>query len=200
MARRALGGAYRTTTLYTDTPDLDVYHRSPSFKRSKYRLRRYSSAPWLFLERKSKGADRVAKRRVAVPGEEISCLAHPMSLMAWPGHWFHRRLLERRLGPACQIVYQRLAYVGSCPDSPLRLTLDRRIHGLLTAGWSLDPFEGGLPLLAGKVILELKFHTALPPPFKELVRSMRLSPSAISKYRLCREAWGLSPLHGVAHA
>src|SRR5205807_186635 len=36
----ALGGAYRTTTLYLDTAALDLFHRMPSFKRRKYRLHR----------------------------------------------------------------------------------------------------------------------------------------------------------------
>ena len=31
---------YGTTSLYFDTPDLDVYHRRGSFKRSKFRIRR----------------------------------------------------------------------------------------------------------------------------------------------------------------
>ncbi len=195
----ALGGAYRTTTLYTDTPGLDVYHRSPSFRRRKYRVRRYGSAPWLFLERKLKAGDRVAKRRAAVPGEEISSLAGPMSLMTWPGHWFHRSLVNRRLGPACRIAYQRTAYAGSCPEGPLRLTLDRRARGLLTEEWNVDPFEGGLPLLTGQVIVEFKFRSALPGPFKELVQGMRLRPAVVSKYRLCREAWGAAPpLPGAA--
>jgi hypothetical protein len=192
----ALGGAYETTTLYTDTPELDVYHRSPSFRRSKYRVRRYGSAPWVFLERKSKGGDRVAKRRATVPGQELAGLAQPTSHLTWPGHWFHRRLLERRLGPACRIAYQRMAFVGSCPEGPLRLTLDRQVRGVLTGDWALDAFVGGAALLSGQVILEFKFRSALPAPFKALVQAMQLSPAAVSKYRLCREAWGA----GVAHA
>jgi VTC domain len=189
----ALGGAYRTTSLYCDTPHLDVYHRSPRYRRRKFRVRRYGSMPWLFLERKSKSGDRVAKRRTAVPEEELTQLAVPMSLVDWPGHWFHRGLLARRLGPACRIVYQRTAYAGASSGSPLRLTLDRRLHGVLASGWSLDPVEGGLPLLTGQVILELKFRVVLPAPFGELMEGLRLRPSVVSKYRLCREAWGVSP-------
>ncbi|MCI0460635.1 MAG: polyphosphate polymerase domain-containing protein [Gemmataceae bacterium] len=188
----ALGGAYRTTSLYCDTPELDVYHGAPSYRRRKFRMRRYGAAPWTFLERKSKWGDRVAKRRTVVPEEELPLLAHPLALLTWPGSWFHRRLLARRLGPACRIDYQRTAYVGAGPEGPLRLTLDRRIHGILTSEWSLAPFEGGLPLLTGQVILEFKFRSALPTPFKELVTDLRLSPRTVSKYRLCREAWGVS--------
>src|SRR5262249_32058705 len=192
---------YRTTSLYFDTPELDVYHRTPSYRRRKFRVRRYGATPGFFLERKSKWGDRVEKRRTPVPEEELALLAHPMSIVTWPGHWFHRRLLLRRLRPACQIVYQRTAYVGSCAEGPLRLTLDRRLHGVLTEEWNLTPFEGGLPLLTGRVILELKFRAALPMPFKEVVASLRLSPHTVSKYRLCREAWGVpAPLREVADA
>jgi hypothetical protein len=197
----ALSGAYRTTSLYCDTPELDVYHRSPSYKRRKFRVRRYGSAPWVFLERKSKWGDRVKKRRTTLPGEELALLDHPMSLVNWPGHWFHRRLRTRRLGPACLIAYRRTAYVGSCADGALRLTLDRHLRGLLTGGWDLEPFEGGLPLLAGQVILEFKFHLALPVLFKELVQEMRLRPANVSKYRLCWEASGVrTALREVADA
>jgi hypothetical protein len=184
----ALSGAYRTISLYCDTPGLDVYHRTPTYKRRKFRVRRYDAAPWVFLERKSKKGDRVAKRRVAVPDDELSQLPHPMSMVSWPGHWFHRSLVFRRLQPACLIAYQRTAYVGSGPHGPLRLTLDRRIRGILSNKWQPVPFEGGVPVLTDQVILELKFRTAMPSLFKELVQSMRLNPGTVSKYRLCREA------------
>jgi hypothetical protein len=186
-----LGGAYRTTSLCCDTPGLDVYHRTPSYRRRKFRVRRYGSMPWAFLERKSKWGDRVAKLRTVVPEGELALLAHPMSVLTWPGHWFHRRLLRGGLLPACRIAYQRTAYAGTGAEGPLRLTLDRHVRGVLASDWGLAPVEGGLPLLTGQVILELKFRFALPAPFKELVQDMRLSPSLVSKYRLCREAWGL---------
>ena len=81
------------------------------------------------------------------------------------------------------------------------MTLDRRVRGTLTGVYCLDPFEGGLPLLPGQVILEFKFRSALPAPFKTLVQAMRLSPRTVSKYRLCREAWGVpSALREVAHS
>lgn len=185
-----LGGAYRTISLYCDTPQLDVFLRSPSYKRRKYRLRRYGDASWLFLERKTRSGDRVAKRRTAVALEDLSPLAQPLSLTTWPGHWFHRRLLARRLRPACQVGYLRKAYVGTGVDGPLRLTLDRQLHGALSEQWSIEPIVGGLPLLAGQIVLELKFRAVLPSAFKELMGDLRLTPCPVSKYRLCRQAWG----------
>jgi hypothetical protein len=190
-----LGGAYRTTSLYFDTPELDVYHRTPSYRRSKFRVRRYGSMPWTFLERKSKWGDRVAKRRVAVPEHELPHLARPVAPLDWPGDWFHGNLIRRQLLPACRIAYERTAFFGSCVDGPMRLTLDRHARGIVTDNWGVTAFAEGVPLLAGQAILEFKFRSALPAPFKELVHDLRLRPSTVSKYRLCREAWGV-PLPG----
>jgi hypothetical protein len=184
----ALGGAYRTTSLYSDTAELDVYRRTADYRRDKFRVRRYGAAPWAFLERKSKEDFRVAKRRTPVPEDDLPLLDRPRSSPSWPGRWFHRRLRAHRLSPVCRVVYQRTAYGGSCADGPLRLTLDRHLRGTLTGEWCVDPVDGGVPLLSGKVILELKFRGVLPAPFDELRLDLGLSPSDVSKYRLCREA------------
>jgi hypothetical protein len=189
----SLGGAYRTTTLYLDTPGLDVYHRAGSHGRRKYRLRRYGGGGLAFLERKAKRGDRVRKRRSAVPDAELPLLAEPFSAADWPGQWFHRRLLARRLRPSARVVYERLAYVGFAPEGPVRVTFDRRVMGEPADAWSVEPPRDPVPLLTGSVILELKFRLALPLLFKELIESQRLSPAAVSKYRLCLEAWGAVP-------
>jgi VTC domain-containing protein len=57
------GDTYRTTSLYYDTMDFDVYWRRGSFGRSKYRIRYYGSAATVFLERKLNTHDKVSKRR-----------------------------------------------------------------------------------------------------------------------------------------
>ncbi|MBI1915070.1 MAG: polyphosphate polymerase domain-containing protein [Planctomycetes bacterium] len=191
-----LDGAYHTTTLYLDTPTFDVFQRRPSFRRSKHRLRRYGTEANIYLERKIKNGDRVRKQRKAIPVEEVTLLANPMSLVTWPGHWFHRRLLDRGLHPAALIAYERTAYIGAAVEGPLRLTLDRRLRGALAGEWAVPATEGGLPLLTGRVILELKFRSALPVLFKELVQALRLSPCAVSKYRSCMSVWGTSPARG----
>src|SRR5438093_5222453 len=48
----ALGNAYRTLSLYLDTPALDVYHRVKPYRRRKFRIRRYSEEAIVYLERK----------------------------------------------------------------------------------------------------------------------------------------------------
>jgi hypothetical protein len=184
----ALGGAYRTTTLYCDTPDLAVYRGAPSYRRSKYRARRYGTEGRIFLERKAKWGDRVEKRRTTIAEREVPLLAGPLALPDWPGHWFHQRLQERALRPAGCVSYQRTAYMGMTGDGPMRLTLDRGLRGWLTEGWHVGA-EEGRPLAAGSVIVELKFRATLPVPFKELIAGLRLAPAVVSKYKLCRQAW-----------
>src|SRR5262249_1429572 len=62
-------------------------------------------------------------------------------------------------------------------------TLDRRVHGLPAGGWSLAAFDGGLPLLDGQGILELKFRVALPALFKEGGQGLRVDPGPGSEDR-----------------
>jgi hypothetical protein len=187
-------GAYQTASIYTDTPELDVYLRSQTYRRSKYRVRSYGSCSAYFLERKSKSGDRVAKRRSAIPTDDLAVLKQPASALEWVGHWFHQRLIAKRLQPACQISYDRTAFVGMSATGPVRLTLDQRIVGVLANEWSFRPVDGGLRLLSGKVIVEFKYRSALPILFKGLIMDLRLSPTPVSKYRLCREACGVTPL------
>ncbi len=69
------------------------------------------------------------------------------------------------------------------------MTLDRELVGGLTDRWCMSAPTNGVRLLAGQVILELKFRSALPDRFKQLIAAMNLSPASVSKYRLCRDAW-----------
>lgn len=187
----SLDGAYRSTTIYLDTPGFDVYRRQNAFRRSKYRVRRYGGAPWVFLERKLKSGDRVKKRRSSVGIDDVSLMPQALTLSDWPGRWFHDRVHALRLRPVCRLSYLRTAFIGACPEGPMRLTLDRAIHGVAAHDWRTDAADGGLHLFAGKVLLELKFMHALPLPFKQLVQSCRLTPTAVSKYRACCDAWGM---------
>jgi hypothetical protein len=187
----ALGNAYRIHSLYFDTPELATYQRSPSYGRRKFRLRRYGSERGLFLERKTKTGKRVRKRRTRIDDSEVARLRAPQTDDGWAGCWFHRRLQARRLQPTCLITYDRVAHVGRAETGPMRLTLDRHIHAAPTHDWAVIAPHAALQLLAGQVVLELKFRTALPSLFKRLVQEFNLNPQPASKYRLAIEAWGL---------
>jgi hypothetical protein len=191
-----LDHAYRVHGLYFDTPALDVFHRSPGYKRKKYRLRRYGSAGLVFLEQKRKSAGRVAKRRVQVDEAELGRLRETPIELAWDGAWFHRRLSVRKLQPSCLISYERQAYFGQNGEGPLRLTLDRRIRSQLADRWAVEEAVDGLPMLTDQVLLELKFRRHLPALFKALMQDFSLTPGPLSKYRLAIQALGRATVAG----
>ena len=186
------GGRYQTTSLYCDTDALDVYHRSPGFKRSKHRLRRYGDSALIFLERKKRKGDRVRKKRVEVHGEHLAFFEADDVSPDWAGAWFFEQLRTRDLRPRCRIAYTRTAFVGHSYTGPIRLTIDRDVTGVPASLWEVPPVEGGKPLLPGSAILELKYQTVLPLAFRELLAELPTGGGGVSKYRHCIEACGLT--------
>src|SRR5215831_13765910 len=108
-AAEGLSDGYHITSLYFDTEKLDVFRRNGSYGRSKYRIRRYGPSDVAFLERKLKTRGLVSKRRAAVPIEELQHLEQLEPVNGWKGHWYHKRLIARKLKPICQIGYCRTA-------------------------------------------------------------------------------------------
>lgn len=188
----ALAGAYAVSSLYFDTEGFDVFHRQPGHRQHKFRLRRYGAEPTLFLERKSKRAGAVRKRRVAVDGSEAeTLLAAPPE--GWPGAWFAQQVVERGLRPVCRVGYRRLAFIGASSTGPTRVTMDRAVRGAPADGLSVEPANGdGWALLDDEAIVEFKYLVALPALFKELMETLRLTPRPVSKYRRCAAAAGFA--------
>lgn len=183
----ARGDGYRVSSLYLDTPALDVFHRVGAHGRRKFRVRRYGSESRVFLERKSKSKGQVVKRRTAVPEVEVARLGSVETEPAWPGHWYHRRMIARQLSPKCQIVYDRVARVGMTNEGPVRLTVDQhvRCHAVDDLEWVAE--EDGPIVLPGQCILELKYRVVVPALFKQLIHEFSLVPASVSKYRLSME-------------
>lgn len=186
------GGRYLTTSLYCDTTALDVFHRSPGYRRSKYRLRRYGDSDMVYLERKRRWGDRVRKRRDGVPGHELALLAGGEVPLDWPGLWFQRQTRLRAVRPTCRIAYIRTAFMGTSPTGPIRLTLDRDVTGVPARDWNVSPVEHGKSLLRDEVILELKFREVIPQVFLEILAELPSLGEGVSKYRLCVQSWGLA--------
>jgi hypothetical protein len=178
------GDTYETNSIYFDTHDFDVFHRRGSFGRSKYRARRYGVAEEMFLERKLKTNDLVSKRRSIVPCSELAKLETAETRKGWAGHWFHRRILARRLAPVCQVAYTRTALVHSNGHGPIRMTLDAGVRAIPSKILAFRDLAGE-PLLTGSNgILELKFYRSRPPVFDELIETFALVAQPISKYRI----------------
>ncbi|MBI3415307.1 MAG: polyphosphate polymerase domain-containing protein [Verrucomicrobia bacterium] len=178
------GDGYHITSIYFDTPSLDVFHRVGSYGRCKYRVRRYGSEEAIFLERKLKTRGLVGKRRSRIAVEQIANLAGTEPDESWIGYWFHRRLIARELQPICQIAYQRIARVGLSDNGPIRFTVDRQIVASLHTGLCFDDSGVGKIFLSGQSILELKFRQTMPEIYTKLIHELSLTPHAVSKYRL----------------
>ena len=187
------GDDYTTTSLYFETPQFDVYHRRGSYGRSKFRIRRYGEADIVFLERKFRTNRLLAKRRTTVPIAEMDHLAGPTPNRSWPGYWFHRRVMLRRLDPLIQMSYHRTARVGTAGAGPIRMTIDTNLRVLPMPDRAFIPGVG-FPLIEGKCIMELKFRMHAPALFKELMDTFKLVPSPISKYRIGLSVLDYAPL------
>jgi hypothetical protein len=174
---------YQTTSVYFDTEAYDVFHRRGSFGRSKYRIRRYGEADSAFLERKMRGAIVLAKRRTVTAIATLEQLAQADIDPEWPGYWFHRRVVARRLRPVCQVSYHRMARSLAIDGSVARLTLDSELYARPSSAVRfLRP--SGASITDGRSILELKFVGPAPSLFRTLVERFALNPQTASKYRL----------------
>lgn len=189
--RHGDNGRYRITSVYCDTPGLDVFHRNVGYKRNKYRVRRYDASHRIFLEQKTKRGDRVTKRRIDVAPDELALITSDQAPAEWAAGWFAGRIRQRRLRPTCCVTYRRTAFFGLAGDMPVRLTLDREMVGIPATDWQVPVIEDGHALLPDGVLLELKFHLHMPPLFQDLLALLPGQLARASKYRRCVSMCGL---------
>jgi hypothetical protein len=188
----ALDGAYHTTSLYTDTPQFDVFRRVGEFGACKYRVRRYGTSGPVFLERKEKDGQRVRKCRATVPPDELALIAEGKPRHDWVGEWFRTQTAERALRPVCRVSYERVAFMGHTDAGAVRVTFDRNIRGEAAESWEPVPVGPRAELLPGRVVCEFKFRVSLPAMLKELIETYGLTPTTASKYRRFIRAAGLA--------
>lgn len=192
----SVDGSYQVTSVYCDTPGFDVFHRSPGYKTSKLRLRRYGSASFVYLERKVKKGDRVRKRRVEVAPEELGRLAAYVDggtpPAGWSAGWFLDHAVKKQVAPTCRVGYRRTAFFGTSGGQDVRLTIDENLIGTPTRGWEAQPLQEGIALLAGGALLELKFHDSMPELFRQLLPELPARTARVSKYRRCVRLCGLA--------
>ena len=174
---------YTTSSLYFETPRFDVYRREESYGRSKYRVRRYGTAPIIFVERKFRTERLLAKRRTTVPLAELARLAEPRADPAWAGYWFHRRILLRDLQPLIQLSYDRVARVGQSSTGQLRMTIDSNLRVLPMPDRAFLSAVG-MPVVEDKCIIEVKYRMQLPAIIKSLAATFGLEVQKMSKFRI----------------
>ncbi len=183
-----LGDGYRVSSLYLDSPDFDVYHRTKPIGQRKFRLRRYGSEETIWLETKQKSNGLSRKRRTAVPEPETALLQLP-SPSEWHGDWFHRRIVTQQLRPVATVTYERFARIGSTSDGAIRLTIDRDLRGTGSAVRQVPRGSSEeIELLPQGFVVELKFREVMPVIFKQLLGDLPLQMAMFSKYRAAVDA------------
>jgi len=189
-------GHYRVTSVYCDTPEFDVFYRAAGYRSSKLRLRRYGTAPFVFLEQKLRNGDKVSKRRVEVTPEELPLLASYMAGQTppagWEAGWFLDRALKKRFAPVCRVGYDRTAFYGTAGGQGVRLTIDQNLIGVPAQGWEAQPLPEGHELLPGSALLELKFQDSIPELFRGLLSELPAQTARVSKFRRCIQVCGLT--------
>jgi hypothetical protein len=138
---------------------------------------------FVFLERKFRSDRLLHKRRTTVPLADIQRLAESTPDPRWPGFWFHRRILLRRLSPLTQMSYDRVARVGTTPHGVLRVTVDTNLRVLPMPDRAFIPGVG-LPLIQDKCIVEVKYRVELPAIIRRFAETFKLGAVAVSKYRI----------------
>lgn len=178
---------YQIITLATDTQDYSVFRRSPGFGQRKFRVRRYGSESWGYLERKTRRGNRVRKMRSRIDLSELSKLTEPglEESDSWEGDWFRTAVAQRMLLPACLMSYERRAWFGNSENGPVRLTFDRNLMAGLTTNWTMEASGLSVPVTDGMVICEFKFSDSMPILFKSAIQQFGLNPGGFSKYRNC---------------
>ena len=181
--------SYEVSTLYFDSPALDIYHRTPQSDISKRRIRRYGAESTLWLEVKSKKQNVVKKRRSAIAAEQLQPLAVATqeSRLKSDGEewdWFAQLLIEKQLQPMVLVHYRRFARAKCADGESLRLTIDTQMQASTCREWNVH-HRGASPAydLGDTQILELKFNNNMPFLFKQLLQAFPILSANFSKYR-----------------
>ncbi len=191
----AKNGEYRITSLYFD----DVYRSAYNDKmngdlvRKKYRIRAYDLSPeFIKLECKGKEGDYGLKRSARLTREQYEMAARG-DLSFCRGSEFEDTVAEDMiisnaligLRPHVLVDYVREPYINR--EGNVRITFDKRLGAGIN---TLDMFDENVhfePVMAGLMILEVKYDSYIPSYIQELLSGVPLMRGACSKYALCSD-------------
>lgn len=158
------------TTLYYDTPGLDMYimHHNGCLGRQKVRVREYLDSHLMFLEVKNKNNHRrTRKKRIVIEEFNIEGKAKRDFLQGLC--WWDVDTLE----PALRNWFTRITLVNKAMTE--RVTID--------TGLRFHSFRSGIDTsLDQAVIIELKRDGNQPSPLLAMLRELHIHPHGFSKY------------------
>ena len=186
-------GGYQIRSLYFD----DLYdsclreNQEGTDPREKFRIRIYNhSADRITLECKRKERGKNLKSSCPLTLEQTRCLmaGRPLPDIGTQPPLLQKlsvQMLTRQLRPKVIVEYFRVPYVY--PNGNVRITLDTNISSSREIARFLDsriPTRPVMPL--GQQLLEVKYDAYLPDFIYHSLSLGSLSPTAFSKYSLCR--------------
>ena len=158
------------TTLYYDTPALDMYltHHNGCLGRQKVRVRQYVDSGLTFLEVKVKNNHRrTRKKRISISdfnieGDEKRQFLEPLC-------WYDVDTLK----PSLRNWFNRMTLVNKGKTERVTIDTDLRYHNIVT---------GVDNALEQAVIIEVKRDGNVPSPQLAILRELRIQPHGFSKY------------------
>ncbi len=186
-------GEYGVRSVYfDDLTDSALYDKIDGVKdREKYRIRIYNGRDdVIYLERKQKRGDRIAKQSVRLSRRAADRLLQgelsPLRSMDSPvAQDFYAHMMGARMAPRVIVEYDREAFLH--PAEHTRVTFDRRIA---TGLYETNLFDGNFPRVAVlpplTQVMEVKYDSYLPDFIMPLLSTARADRLAVSKYTLCR--------------
>lgn len=197
---------YPISSLYLDSPHLDLCRETLSGKpnRFKLRIRSYSDLPPspLFVEVKRRLNKVILKSRARIERSELESVLEGVfegrnhsekEREALRQFIFYQQSLQAR--PTVLVRYLREPFEGD-GDNRVRVTFDRELCFRKPNGAEVTlNGQGWKPAALGFVVLEIKFTDHYPSWLEEMVRLFNLDLSSMSKYVSsvtcsCRELFG----------
>lgn len=158
------------TTLYYDTPQLDMYimHHNGCLGRQKVRVRQYVDSKLTFLEVKNKNNHRrTRKKRITVSDFDIT--GEQQREFLKPLCWWDIDTLQ----PALRNWFNRITLVNKAKTERVTIDTGLRFHNCMSGlDKSLDQV----------VIIELKRDGNQPSPLLAMLRDLHIHPYGFSKY------------------
>ncbi len=158
------------TTLYYDTPRLDMYimHQNGCLGRQKVRVRQYVDSNLTFLEVKNKNNHRrTRKKRITVTDFDIT--GEQQREFLKPLCWWDVDTLQ----PALRNWFNRITLVNKAKTERVTIDTGLRFHNCMSGlDKSLDQV----------VIIELKRDGNQPSPLLAMLRDLHIHPYGFSKY------------------
>ena len=168
--------ACRYSTLYYDTPDLEMYtvHQNRKLTRQKIRSRTYVESGITFIEVKNKtNKGRTKKKRIAIDESYFACVNKSPEAAAF--------LRERAnyapevISPALATIFDRITLVNHAHTERLTIDMNLRFVNMRAE----TPQEARVERM---VIVELKQDGLCYSPMKEILQDMRVKKLKVSKY------------------